>query len=73
MLTCPRCDGQGAIQKLVVRQSGVALFACDECDATWFTRDAIGIVPWVDLSTYMESIGLQANQNDLETVGYVES
>jgi transcription elongation factor Elf1 len=66
MVACPRCDGQGSIQEVRIKQDGRILLSCDECEATWLSREAIGAEPWVDLSDYMESVGLTATSQDLE-------
>lgn len=55
---CPRCE-QGHIEKVTVRRSSEVLFVCAECEATWFSKESIGAVPWVDFGTYLMSIGGQ--------------
>lgn len=53
---CPRCE-QGVIDKARVRINSTVLFVCAECEATWFSLEAIGNEPWVDFGTYLKSIG----------------
>ncbi|WP_429000468.1 hypothetical protein, partial [Stenotrophomonas maltophilia] len=37
-----------------VKESGVQMFVCDECDAVWFSLSDIGVSPFRDLETYLE-------------------
>lgn len=73
MVVCPRCDGQGYIQKIEIKNSGKVLLSCDECEATWLSREEIGVKPWVDLSDYMESLRLTASNDDLVVLGHLET
>lgn len=57
MLICPRCT-HGYVLKVQLIERGEVLFLCDECEATWLSRDAIGSEPWVDFTTYTEGKGL---------------
>lgn len=54
---CPRCD-QGDLVKAVVKGCGVTIYLCEECEATWFSLEQIGVGEFVDFGTYMRSIGL---------------
>ncbi|WP_369038392.1 hypothetical protein [Stenotrophomonas maltophilia] len=53
LLICPRCE-QGEILEAHVKESGVQIFVCDECDAFWFSLMDIGVSPFRDLETYLE-------------------
>lgn len=37
-----------------VKESGVQIFVCDECDAVWFSLSDIGFSPFRELETYLE-------------------
>lgn len=56
-MICPRCK-QGDVIEARVRSTDALLFVCEECEATWFNRDAIGQGAFVDFGTYMEGVGL---------------
>lgn len=56
-MLCPRCS-QGKTVKAKIKKSGQTLFVCQECEATWFARDAISAEIFIDFGTYMEDIGL---------------
>ena len=58
-MVCPRCDGQGWIDKIVVVGFAHPLFVCDECDAMWSSREAVGVAPWADFETEMKSAGIE--------------
>lgn len=69
MLVCPRCDGQGSVMNAQVVRNNTTIFVCDECDATWFSLEAIGSEPWVDYGTYMEEQGLSPTWDELNILG----
>jgi transcription elongation factor Elf1 len=69
MLTCPRCDGQGSVLKAKIIKTNELIFICDECDATWFSLDAVSYQPWVDFGTYMERKNLSSAWNELKILG----
>lgn len=35
MVYCPFCDGQGVINKVVIKGTEMILYICDECDTVW--------------------------------------
>ncbi len=53
-MLCPRCQ-QGEIVEARVRATGTSLFICQECEATWFSLDQIGIKKFVDFGAYLEA------------------
>lgn len=44
--------------KAQVKERGVQIFVCDECDAVWFSFAAIGVSPFRDLERYLEEISV---------------
>lgn len=56
-MICPRCE-QDEVVKVQVRATEEILHLCRECDATWFSVDAVGRDAFIDFSTYMEETGL---------------
>jgi 3-methylfumaryl-CoA hydratase len=65
-MVCPRCDGQGLVEKARVIATREELFFCGECDAMWLALDDIGTKPWLDLTTYLENQGVAVNPYALE-------
>ena len=63
-MMCPRCK-QGDVVEARVRSTDAILFVCDECEATWFTKDAIGHVAFIDFGTYMRGLGLKPLWDEL--------
>lgn len=57
-MLCPRC-GQGNVVDAQIRKTGLLVYVCHECEASWFSKNDIGKKPFVDFGTYMESVGLQ--------------
>ncbi|MGG3471498.1 hypothetical protein ABES02_29040, partial [Neobacillus pocheonensis] len=58
-IVCPRCDGNGLIYKTNIEELiGIKLFVCDECEATWEKYEEIGMEILIDLTTYLETKGL---------------
>jgi len=39
MLLCPFCDGQGLINKAIIKETDIKIFICEECDTIWLTDD----------------------------------
>lgn len=69
-MICPRCDGQGEIYKARVKNLGITLFICDECEACWEEGTNIEISTFQDLSTFLEQKGTSYNEADIEDLGY---
>lgn len=69
MLVCPRCDGQGSIVKAEIKYINKLIFICDECEAIWFSRDAIFLQAWEDFGTYMENNNLSPTWDELRVLG----
>lgn len=57
-MLCPRC-AQGDICKVQIKLNKKILYVCQECEATWFSVEAIGVEDFVDFGIYMEGLGLQ--------------
>jgi hypothetical protein len=51
---------------MAIRHSGAGLFVCDECDATWFVESEIGMKPFVDLGSHLQSLGLAPTWDELD-------
>ncbi len=64
-IRCPRCN-QGLLSCLKIKAAELTIFACEECDAIWFSSDLIGKEPHLDLSTYLESLGLKNGWAEVE-------
>lgn len=56
-MLCPRCE-QGDICRAQIKSSGKLVYVCQECEATWFSAEAIGVDAFVDFGSYMEELGL---------------
>jgi hypothetical protein len=56
---CPEC-GQGWISRLGRPFADHEVFACGECDATWFGVSEIGTRPAVNFEVWLELQGLLA-------------
>lgn len=35
MIYCPFCDGQGVINKAIIKKNKSVIYICDECDTVW--------------------------------------
>ncbi|WP_224794653.1 hypothetical protein [Pseudomonas fluorescens] len=66
-MLCPRCQ-QDYIVKAKIKVTEAVIFTCPECDATWFKIEEIGVVPFLDYATYMNSIGLTGMWEELEII-----
>jgi protein-arginine kinase activator protein McsA len=56
-MICPRCE-QGEICQAQINATGKLVYVCQECEATWFSAEAIGVDAFIDFGTYMEKLGL---------------
>lgn len=63
-MKCPRCE-QGDVVKAELKKSRQEIFVCTECEATWFSINDIGVLPFIDFGTHMESRGLSPLWNEL--------
>ncbi|RRV03621.1 hypothetical protein EGJ27_24565 [Pseudomonas sp. v388] len=66
-MLCPRCE-QGDIVKARVVADDTLLFVCQECEASWFLSEDIGVKGFVDYGTYMESLGLKPLWSELQII-----
>lgn len=64
-MICPRCETDNLV-KARVRRNEAVIFLCPECEATWFSQEAIGFSPFVDFVTYMENLGFPPLWTELE-------
>jgi len=53
---CPRCE-QGRLLAATVRHNGMAIRVCEECEATWIEPQEVDSRTFVDLGTYLTSLG----------------
>ena len=66
-MLCPRCV-QGDIVKAKIIADGTCLFVCQECEASWFLYEDIGVRAFFDYGTYMESLGLKPLWSELKII-----
>jgi transcription elongation factor Elf1 len=52
-MLCPRCE-QGEVVEARIKKTAQIIYVCQECEATWFEKEKIGIEKFVDFGTYME-------------------
>ena len=63
-MKCPRCE-QDDVIKAEIKKSMQEIFVCTECEATWFSINDIGVLPFIDFGTHMDSSGLSPLWNEL--------
>ncbi|PMV22326.1 hypothetical protein C1X21_28025 [Pseudomonas sp. FW305-3-2-15-A-LB2] len=66
-MLCPRCE-QGDVIKAKVIAGDTCLFVCQECEASWFLYEDIGVRAFFDYGAYMESVGLKPLWSELEII-----
>lgn len=69
---CPRCDGQGEVEKAKVTNLRVELNICDECDACWEKDEEITLGNFKYLNIYLEQRGINYHDAKIEYLGYLE-
>jgi hypothetical protein len=57
-IECPRCH-QGWVKQVHIGLLNRDVFLCDECEATWFCPTSIEFATFVDLSTFLERLGIR--------------
>lgn len=55
-MLCPRCE-QGDVLHVRLVALDQTAYLCDECEALWFDKAAIGPGGFIDFGTYMASRG----------------
>lgn len=66
-MLCPRCE-QGDIVRAKIIAHDTSLFVCQECEASWFLYEDIGVRAFFDYGTYMESLGLKPLWSELKII-----
>lgn len=66
-MLCPRCE-QGDVVKAEIIADSTCLFVCQECEASWFLYEDIGVRAFFDYGTYMESLGLKPLWSELKII-----
>ena len=69
-LICPRCDGNGWIQRVKIVDLGIEINICDECEASWNEGEAITLANFKYLNQHLEK--LEAENSKLEVLGYLQ-
>ena len=69
---CPRCDGQGWVRRMRVKELSADLYSCDGCDATWLAVENIGSA-WIDLQTLLDARLPAWTWNDLTVIRETET
>lgn len=63
-MLCPRCE-QGNVVAARIKATGERIFVCQECEATWLSREEISSKRSLDFGTYMEEVGLKPLWDEL--------
>ena len=64
-IECQRCR-QGSVQAMRIRSTHILLWVCDECEATWKSKDKVNIDQFEDYGTLMMGIGRSPLWSELE-------
>lgn len=67
-MLCPRCDGQGSIQRVRVNATGEVVQLCNECDAMWVANELPSLDSFQDFGTFMQSKGLQGLWSEITAI-----
>jgi len=67
-MECPRCEGQGLINKAKVKGLEIEIYVCDECEATWLKGETLSVKGFQDFGTFMKSLGLKGLWSELTDV-----
>lgn len=73
-IACPRCRQDWLRHVRLIKLDKNAII-CPECEALWFSEDAIGSRTWVDYGTYLRDAGRQNpdDRSELEVLGLVDA
>jgi len=64
-MLCPRCE-QGDVIEARIKKTCQLIYVCQECEATWFEKEKIGIEQFVDFGTYMEEHAMRPVWEELQ-------
>ncbi len=64
-MMCPRCE-QDDVLEARVRETGVVLYVCPECEATWLCEKNIAQGAFLDFGVFMEGLGLPPLWDELD-------
>lgn len=56
-MLCLRCE-QSKILKVWIKKLSKKAFLCDECEASWFKKDNINKLTFIDYGSYMMTVNL---------------
>ena len=68
---CPRCHGNGLIERVKLTNPEVEFNVCDECEACWGKNEAITMENFKFLDRYLKQLGA-TEDSKLEVLGYLE-
>ena len=67
-MECPEC-GQGWIEQVRVKATDEILYVCEECDATWFKQEHIGLPEeGCNFETHLLKKGLSHLRDEVEVL-----
>ncbi len=69
-VVCPRCDGNGLIYEVFIKQLYKHVYLCDECDALWEDPGNMTLNNFQDFTTYLRKYGVAYFDAQLESINY---
>ena len=64
---CPRCE-QDEVIRATVLHNGIAVRVCPECDAMWPAHQEVDLTTFIQLGTYLQSLGRPPLWSELELI-----
>jgi hypothetical protein len=64
-IACPRC-GQDWVLRYRIASVGATVSVCGECEALWRDDQEIAATNFIDMSTYLCSLGLRGEWKELQ-------
>ncbi|MGX5471085.1 3'-5' exonuclease [Bacillus toyonensis] len=69
-VVCPRCDGNGLVCKVEIKDIDKVVYVCDECDATWLHKDRFGMNNFVNYETFLRENSFSYMEANVVRFGY---
>lgn len=69
-IVCPRCDGNGLIYKVFIKQLPTYVYMCDECDVLCEDFSNMTLNNFQDFTTYLRTYGIAYSDAQLESIDY---
>ena len=62
---CPRCNQGWVIDLYIPARNMQLVRVCEECEALWLDNQPVSVTHFLDMQTYLQSLGLKGEWSEL--------